>query len=270
MVFDNQSPQFVSLYDELPLWSAPFAAMILDAVPMRPDMAVLDIGAGTGFLSLELAQRLGEGSRVTAVDIWPAALGRLREKIDFLSIDNLDVELCDAADLPFADDEFDLVVSNLGVNNFADPCAVAAECFRVLQPGGELILTTNLVGHMAEFYAVFEEVLNRLGLAKDRLMDHVAHRGTRARVEGLLSAAGFELGGWEEATGQMRFACGQALLDHFLMQIGFRPAWEQVVEEADRPGVFAAIEEGLDAMAASKGELQLTIPRACARVRRPA
>lgn len=55
---DYQAPDFGDYYDELPLWSAPFGLMLLERVPIKPALTILDIGAGTGFLALELAQRL--------------------------------------------------------------------------------------------------------------------------------------------------------------------------------------------------------------------
>jgi arsenite methyltransferase len=88
----------------------------------------------------------------------------------------------DAATLDLPDASVDVIVSNLGINNFADPGAVLQTCFRVARPGSTLLLTTNLVGHMAEFYDVYRAVLIELGLL-DRLATldaHINHRGTVA------------------------------------------------------------------------------------------
>jgi len=56
---DSTAPEFGDFYDELPLWSARFGLMLLDEVELRPGMTILDVGAGTGFLAIELAQRCG-------------------------------------------------------------------------------------------------------------------------------------------------------------------------------------------------------------------
>ena len=71
---DSTHPEFGELYDELPLWSAPFGLLLLDRVPLRPGLTVLDVGAGTGFLTLELAQRCGLQTTVIAVDPWAAGM----------------------------------------------------------------------------------------------------------------------------------------------------------------------------------------------------
>jgi ubiquinone/menaquinone biosynthesis C-methylase UbiE len=121
----------------------------------------------------------------------------------------------------------DLIVSNLGINNFADPAAVLAECLRVLRPGGRLMLTTNLQGHMAEAYEALREVLQELAL-EDRLealAEQEAHRGAASGVTGRLAAAGFVDIAYEESSFAMRFADGTAMLGHWLVRLAFLPDW---------------------------------------------
>jgi len=65
---DYATPEFGDLYDELPLWSARFGLVLLDQIKLRPGITILDAGAGTGFLSIELAQRCGADTQVIAVD----------------------------------------------------------------------------------------------------------------------------------------------------------------------------------------------------------
>ena len=61
---DLTAPEFGDLYDELPLWSAPFGLSLLDLVPMKSGLTILDVGAGTGFLTIELAERCGPDTKV--------------------------------------------------------------------------------------------------------------------------------------------------------------------------------------------------------------
>ena len=65
--FDNN---IVSIVDELPLWAAPFGLKLLDKMKIGKGLKVLDIGCGTGFPFIEIAQRLGTSSSVFAIDPW--------------------------------------------------------------------------------------------------------------------------------------------------------------------------------------------------------
>jgi arsenite methyltransferase len=78
---DFSSPHVIAAYDELPLWSAVFGLVLLDEVPLARVKTVLDVGCGTGFPLIELAERLGPGAHVHGLDPWSAALTRATEKI---------------------------------------------------------------------------------------------------------------------------------------------------------------------------------------------
>lgn len=259
---DFQRAGFGTFYDELPLWSAPFGLMMLERVPLRSGMAILDVGAGTGFLSLELAQRCGPCSTVFAVDPWEAGNQRLREKLAYLGIDNVRVLGGDAAQLDLPDASIDLVVSNLGINNFENPDAVLARCQRVLRPGASLALTTNVTGHMQEFYDVYRAVLEEGGAAEllPAFDEHVQHRGTVDSVKTLLERAGFEIAEVVEDSFQMRFADGVSLLRHVLIRLGFLPAWKTLAPQARIDETFSALETKLNELADRRGALSLTIP----------
>ena len=97
---------------------------------------MLDLGCGTGFPLLELAERLGPGTSVIGLDPWHEALRRARTKRDIWPVTGVEVVRGDGASMPFRESSFDLVVSNLGVNNFDDVDAALAECRRVLRLGG--------------------------------------------------------------------------------------------------------------------------------------
>jgi SAM-dependent methyltransferase len=165
--------------------------------------------------------------------------------------------------MPFPDGRFDLIVSNLGLNNFQDGAAAMRECRRVAAQGAALALTTNLQGHMREFYAVFEEVLEQAGAPADvaRLREHEAHRATVPGATALLEAHGFSVTRVVERTATYRFRDGTALLNHSFIKLGFLPAWRDVVS-GDRRDVFDRLRRALDALAAREGELTLTIPMA--------
>jgi arsenite methyltransferase len=251
MPYDFNAPAFVDAYDELSLWSAMFGSVLLERVPLRTGTIALDVGFGTGFPLLELAQRLGPGSVVHGLDPWVAAVARAQRKQRQSRIANAALRIGDAAAMPFRDAAFDLIVSNLGLNNFADPHAAVAECRRVLRRGGMLVLTTNLAGTMREFYEVFEAVLPPAQHAA--LHAHIARRTTIDGLRALLDGAGFFVRTVIEDSFPMRFASGAAMLAHDFIGFGFKPAWAELAGSDD---LFDRVAERM------AGPVTLTIPRA--------
>jgi len=261
---DTDTSEFIDLYDELPVWSAPFGLWILDRCPLGTDLTILDLGAGTGFLSIELAERCGPTSNVIAVDPWEAAMLRLRMKVAQRRLTNLRLLAQDAATIDLAACSVDVIVSNLGVNNFDDPAAVLRVCSRLAKPGATFILSTNLVGHMAEFYEVYRQVLVQTGQSErlPALERHVNHRATVESVRSLLEGADFEMLEVVEQSFRLRFADGSAMLRHHFIRLAFLPAWKQIVPDSVAQATFAELEGALNALASKRGELCLTIPAA--------
>lgn len=260
--FDLADPQLVSAYDELSLWSARFGMLMLRHIELRRDIDGLDVGCGAGFPLFELAQMHGSSCRFTGVDVWRQALDRAAQKLQVYSVPNVRLLYADAANMPLPDASFDLIVSNVGLNNFERPEAALAECARVARSGARLVLTTNVQGHMAELYDRFRETLAQLGQtqALDRLAAHEAHRGTQERICALLEGAGFRVTRAITDSFQMRFLDGSALLRHWFIGLGFLPGWRAVAGVEYEQVVFPALEQRLDELAAQQGELSLTVP----------
>lgn len=258
---DFASPKILSAYDELPLWSAMFGLLLLEEVPLAKMTNVLDVGCGTGFPLIELAERLGARAHVHGIDPWTGGLKRAAQKIASRGTPNVTLHEGSAAAMPFADAGFDLIVSNLGVNNFEDRAAAIRECRRVARNGATLALTTNLKGHMHELYEVFAGVLRDDHDALDRLRAHVEHRATVANVRELLEDGGFTVTRVVEREGMMRFANGTALLNHYFIKLGFLDGWKKAVPGNERD-VFARLRGALDDLASRNGELRLTVPMA--------
>ena len=261
---DYSGENFGPLYDELPLWSAPFGLLLLDRVPMRRQGTLLDVGAGTGFLTVELAQRWGAGARVIAVDNWKAATNHLRWKIERLGLDNVEVIDSDAEAIDLPRNTVDVVVSNLGINNFEHPDAVLAACHRVAKSGARMLITSNLVGHMAEFYEIFRSTLIEMDLTAclPELEAHVSHRATVDSIRTLLQRNGFHVLEIKTAAFRSRFSDGSSLLRHHFIRLGFLPAWKVIVPDRAAEEAFTTLEGKLNAHAAQHGELTLTIPMA--------
>ena len=262
VTYDLNDPEIAAAVDQVSLWAARFGHFLLDHLELRPHLNILDVACGTGFPLLELAQMHGASCQVTGVDIWQEGLARARLKAQAYRCPNVQILEADAARLPFADATFDLLVSNLGLNNFADPAAVLAECFRVAKGGARLVLTTNPMRHLSELYEVFRQILRDLQqpAALERLQAHEAHRGTRISLSEMLQAAGFRVVKINEGRFHLRYLDGSAFFHHFLTQLGFLEDWRRVVDQEDEERVFALLEDRLNQVARAAGELRMSVP----------
>jgi ubiquinone/menaquinone biosynthesis C-methylase UbiE len=115
-------------------------AKVVGLLGLSPDSRVLEVGPGPGFFSAEIAKRTGH-SRLQAVDIQRKMLLRARYKLRTQFLWNVDCVQADAMALPYADRSFDgaLLVTVLGeVQNRA---FCLREVWRVLKPGGLLVVS---------------------------------------------------------------------------------------------------------------------------------
>lgn len=258
----NDTPENVNTFDEVPLWSASFGLLLLKHLELLPNQVIIDIGSGTGFPLLELASRLGNSCKLYGIDPWENAANRARQKIQNYQLENVEIIVASAEKLPFEDNSIDLIVSNLGINNFEQPETVIRECYRVLKPKCRLVITTNLNGHWQAFYNVFEECLLLLKKEEIRrkLILQQDHRGTVETVSGLLTTAGFIISRYFEDSFEMRFLDGTAFLNHHFVKLGWLSSWKAIIPEDLQFEIFTLLEEKLNSYAKENKGLYLIVP----------
>jgi SAM-dependent methyltransferase len=105
---------------------------------LDPGERVLDLGSGAGTDSLIAAQMVGPKGRVTGIDMTPQMLTKARGAAAAMGAENVEFVEAEAERLPFADESFDVVVSNGVIDLIPDKDAVLSELFRVLAPGGRM------------------------------------------------------------------------------------------------------------------------------------
>jgi SAM-dependent methyltransferase len=112
--------------------------LLCDAADLRAGSRVLDVAGGSGNTALAAAR---SGARVVSLDYVPALLARARERAgaEGLAIETVEG---DAQDLPFADGEFDAVISVVGAMFAPDQPRTAAEMLRVCRPTGTIALAS--------------------------------------------------------------------------------------------------------------------------------
>jgi ubiquinone/menaquinone biosynthesis C-methylase UbiE len=112
---------------------------IIEQAQPQAEQIVVDVGSGTGLLSLALAERV---SRVWAIDSSPAMCDYLRVKASSAELENIECVVASAVSLPLVDGVADLVVSNYCMHELRRPDKYRAleEVRRVLKPGGRFVM----------------------------------------------------------------------------------------------------------------------------------
>lgn len=113
----------------------------IDCSGVRAGMRVLDIAGGTGDLTEQFARRVGASGEVVLADINDAMLAVGRDKLRNRGIvGNVRYVQANAEELPFAEDSFDIITIAFGLRNVTDKQKALESMFRVLKPGGRLLV----------------------------------------------------------------------------------------------------------------------------------
>ena len=140
-MFDNIAPDYDKLNHILSLnidknWRKKAVRELADEA--RP-LNVLDVACGTGDFTIEIARKVPHGSTVVGVDISDGMIAVGLEKLAKLGIDAA-LEVADCEALPYEDNTFDRISVGFGVRNFEHLELGLSEMYRVLSPGGKLVI----------------------------------------------------------------------------------------------------------------------------------
>lgn len=115
--------------------------LTIESSGVRPGHKVLDIAGGTGDLTMQFSKRVGETGHVTLADINASMLQVGRDRLlDKGYGSNIDFVQANAECLPFPDNHFNIVSIAFGLRNVTDKDKALASMYRVLKPGGRLLI----------------------------------------------------------------------------------------------------------------------------------
>lgn len=256
----------IPYFDELPYWSAPFGITLINSLKIKKGINILDIGSGTGFPLIELAQMYGLSSQIYGVEPRQDAINIINKKIKLQNIKNATVRKCKAERMPFRDEFFDLIVSNNGINNVDNEIEVLSECFRVSKKGAQIHLTMNMPSTMKEFYNTLFQSLHEFNMNESikniKKLIRI-RRKTTAYWKVVIKNAGFKEISVKRDKFFYRYTDGLTFLNSWFVQEAYIKPIKAIVSNELIDEALAKTEKKLNLVALSEGELKMSIPFVC-------
>ncbi len=143
-----------TLYDKKHNFVAEYGKGLLEFVPQNGKQSILDLGCGTGILTVQLADLC---KKVVGVDSSQSMVDKAKEEFS-----NIEFKVCDALALPF-EKEFDVVFSNAVFHWISDHDALLKNIYKVLKSPGLLVCEFGANGNIATIESAFVKACNSLG-----------------------------------------------------------------------------------------------------------
>lgn len=185
----------------------------IDCSGVRPGQKVLDLAGGTGDLTALFSRRVGPTGQVVLADINESMLNVGKDKLrDLGLVNNISYVQANAEALPFADNSFDIITIAFGLRNVTDKDAALRSMFRVLKPGGRLLVlefSKPTQEWLSKVYDVYSfKLLPAIGqlVANDResyqyLAESIRMHPDQATLQQMMDTAGFSQTSYHNLTG---------------------------------------------------------------------
>ena len=176
----------------------------IDCSGVRRGQRVLDLAGGTGDLAAKFSRMVGEQGQVVLADINDSMLKMGREKLrDRGIVGNISYVQANAEALPFPDNYFDCITISFGLRNVTDKDKALRSMFRVLKPGGRLLVlefSKPLLAPLSKAYDAYSfHVLPKIGelVVKDPdsyryLAESIRMHPDQETLKGMIGNAGFD------------------------------------------------------------------------------
>lgn len=188
-------------YDKKARWQASIAEYCLKFIPPQFSTA-LDLGCGTGTIALRL-QQLNPEAEVHGIDIAEGMISAAQKRSIKEKTPQVVFQLGDMEHIPYPNESFDLVISNLSLQWLDNPQQCFSEVHRILKPEGRFVFTTILDGSLLELQETYQKIKHTY---THPLLSPV-------RVKDALNAAGLIIFGAETFTNTLHYKTFTEMLE---------------------------------------------------------
>ena len=271
----HRDERMARLYDNeiLPLWSQRFGRMILRGLQVPEKALVLDAGCRSGDLSLSILQQMDAEGRIIAIDPLSPLLDVARKKAGELAGKRIFFRTEPLlTKLSFADNVYDIVVSNLGLQLGDDRQSALQELARVAKPGGQVIITLPLANTFHEFFDIYREVLIKKKKEEMlvRLERYIAQTPEGEDIASWLEAAGLKDVGVDVERYSLLFKSAREFFFAPVIEFGPLCDWKNVAGHGpEMQQIFGFIKDAIDAYFGER-VFALTVNAGCFRGTKPA
>ncbi|HLB41332.1 MAG TPA: bifunctional demethylmenaquinone methyltransferase/2-methoxy-6-polyprenyl-1,4-benzoquinol methylase UbiE [Gammaproteobacteria bacterium] len=203
-VFDTVAPKYDLMNDLMSLglhrlWKQ----RVVREANLRPGQIVLDVATGTGDLAKLFAKTVGTTGKVVMTDVNETMLALGRDKLTDAGFLNVEYIQANGEQLPFHNNYFDCISIAFGLRNITDKTAVLLSLYRILKPGGKLLILefshpqNSLISKLYDIYSF--NIIPKLGewITHDRdsyqyLVESIRMHPDQETLKNMLIATGFE------------------------------------------------------------------------------
>lgn len=170
----------------VPAIGVPVAKDLLHKATLRPGERVLDVACGTGIIARLALEQVGTAGTVTGLDINPGMLAVARS----IAPDTIQWHEAGAEEMPFPEESFDAVICQMGLQFMESKSAALKEMYRVLTPGGRLVL--NVPGPAGIPFEIMAKSMERnISPEAGGFVSQVFCLNDTGEIRRLISNAGF-------------------------------------------------------------------------------
>ncbi len=187
--------------------------LTIETSGVRPGHRVLDIAGGTGDLTMQFAKRVGDAGQVVLADINSSMLEVGRDRLLNRGYgSNIEFVQANAECLPFSDNYFNCISIAFGLRNVTDKDAALRSMFRVLKPGGRLLILefskprSALLSKAYDHYSftalpMMGQLITRDSESYRYLAESIRMHPDQETLKGMMESAGFEQCRYHNMTG---------------------------------------------------------------------